>query len=113
MVGHCQRKVRATHLAPGGPQSFERLRAGHFMDQVAIDIDQARPVIAAFDNVRFPDLFVKRLWLSTHQGRALTKKVATATLRITFEQQTIGRGGHRLRRLARFRSASRHDQNRP
>ena len=35
------------HLAPGGAQALEGLRAGHLMHQMAVDIDQAGAVRAA------------------------------------------------------------------
>ena len=60
VIGHRQRQIGAAHRAPGQTQRLERLRAGHFMDQVPVDIDQAGAVIAAFNNVGVPDLLVQR-----------------------------------------------------
>ena len=61
VIGHGQRQIRPPHLAPGGAEPLERLWARHFMDEVAIDVDQAGAIVAPFDDVRVPDLFVKRL----------------------------------------------------
>ena len=45
MVGHGNRRIDATRRAVGQLQAFERLRAGDFMHQMAIDIEQRSPVI--------------------------------------------------------------------
>ena len=60
VVGDRQRQVRAAHLAPSGAQPLERLRAGDFVDQVAVDIDQAGAVVLDVDEVAFPDLVEQR-----------------------------------------------------
>jgi hypothetical protein len=59
VVGNRQREIRAAHLAAAQAKRFEGLRAGHFVDEVAVDIDQAGAVIAALDHVGVPDLLVK------------------------------------------------------
>ena len=51
--GHCDRTAKVfgcPQLAPGGA-ALESLRAGDFMDQVAINIDQTRPIILAVDHM--------------------------------------------------------------
>jgi hypothetical protein len=35
------------HRAPGHAQAFERLRAGHFMHEMAIDIEKAGAILAS------------------------------------------------------------------
>src|SRR4029079_13472428 len=42
-------------------QALKRLRTGHLMDEVAVDIDQAGAVFAFVDQVVVPDLVVKSL----------------------------------------------------
>jgi hypothetical protein len=49
------------HLAAGIPEAFEGLRAGHFMDEMAIDVDKAGAVILTVDQMVFPDLIEQRL----------------------------------------------------
>ena len=57
MVGHGQSGLGVADLAAGGAQTFERLRAGHFMDQMAVDIDQTGAVILDIHKMAVPDLF--------------------------------------------------------
>ena len=59
VIGHRQRQVGAAHRAAARAQSRERLRAGDFMDEVAVDEDQAGAVGALFDDMRVPDFFVQ------------------------------------------------------
>ena len=50
----------ARTLRPAQAQAFERLRARHFVDEVAVDVDERRPVGAGLDDVVVPDLVVHR-----------------------------------------------------
>jgi hypothetical protein len=61
VIGHGQRQIGAAHLAPGKAERLERLGARHFVNEVAVDIDQAGAIIAVFHDVGVPDLFVERL----------------------------------------------------
>ena len=58
MVRNRQRQIGPAHLAAGKTQRLEGLRAGDFVDEVAVDEDQAGAVIAALDHVFVPDLLV-------------------------------------------------------
>jgi hypothetical protein len=58
MVRHCQSQVGATHGASGDAQPFKSLRTGDFMDQMAINEDQASAVIPLFDDMGVPDFFI-------------------------------------------------------
>ena len=78
VVGHRQRQLGATDAAPGGAQPLERLRAGDFVDEVAVDVDQARAIVARFDDVRVPDLFVQGLWSGCHDGARVNRNDASA-----------------------------------
>ncbi len=53
--------IDAPWLAPGQTQAFEGLRRGHFVDDVTIDIDQRRTIVALLDQMRIPELVVERL----------------------------------------------------
>ncbi|MNG04010.1 hypothetical protein D3C84_871140 [compost metagenome] len=53
-------RVDAPRLAPGQSQAFESLGRSHFMDDVAVDIDQRRPIVAPFHFMGIPKLVVKR-----------------------------------------------------
>ena len=59
VVGDGERQVGPAHLTPGQPQPFERLRRGHLVDEMPVDIDEARPVLAARNDMRVPDLLVQ------------------------------------------------------
>lgn len=61
VVGRGDIGVDAPRLAPGQAQAFESLRRGHFVQDVAVDIDQRRTIVTARDLVQFPQLVVQRL----------------------------------------------------
>ena len=69
VVRNREREIGATDASSGGAQTGKRLRARNFMDEVAVDIDQAGPIIAAFDHVIGPDLFVQSQGLAGHVAR--------------------------------------------
>ena len=55
------REVGAAHLAAGEPQALERLRAGHLVHEVQVDVEQVgRAVGATPHDVRVPDLLRQR-----------------------------------------------------
>ena len=58
VIGHSQRQLGPADLAAVQPQCLEGLRAGHFMDQVAVDKHQGRAVLAALHHMGVPDLLV-------------------------------------------------------
>ena len=60
MIGHGEREIGAADLAAGGGETVEGLRAGHFMDEVAVDIEQRGAVVALLDDMRVEDLLVER-----------------------------------------------------
>ena len=60
-----QGQVWATHFATGHPQAFESLGAGHFVDQVAVNVDQRRAVGVVLHQVGVPNFIVQCGW-STH-----------------------------------------------
>ena len=61
VVGHRQGQFGAAHLAAGVAQALKGLGAGHFMDQVAVDIDHGRLARRGVHQMRVPDLVVQRL----------------------------------------------------
>jgi hypothetical protein len=46
-------------LAAGHAQALEGLRARHLVDEMAVDVEQARPVLLGLDEVVVPDLVVQ------------------------------------------------------
>ena len=57
VVDDGERLFRRPHLAPGHAKTFEGLRARHFVDEVTVDVDEARSALG-FDDVVVPDLVV-------------------------------------------------------
>ncbi|MNZ51345.1 hypothetical protein D3C78_691550 [compost metagenome] len=53
--------IHAPRLAPGQTQTFEGLRRGHFVQDLPVDVDQRRPIVALLDQVHVPELVIKRL----------------------------------------------------
>ena len=61
VVGHRQGAVGPSHRPAVGAQARERLRAGHLVDQVQVDIEDAFAVRIVRDDVGIPDLVIKGL----------------------------------------------------
>jgi hypothetical protein len=62
VIDHGQRLFRRAHAAPAHPQTFEGLGACYLMNEMPVDIKEARAVGLRFDNVIVPDFVVKRSW---------------------------------------------------
>jgi hypothetical protein len=60
VVGHGDGPLGRADGAAGHAQPLERLRAGHLVDEVAVDVEKAGAVILAIDHMGVPDLVVKR-----------------------------------------------------
>ncbi len=60
VIDHGERLLRGAHLAARHAQAFERLRARHLVDEMAVDIKQAGAVGLLVDQVVVPDLVVQR-----------------------------------------------------
>ncbi|MNM61384.1 hypothetical protein D3C81_726840 [compost metagenome] len=52
--------IDAPGFAIGQAQAFEGLRRRHFMNDMTIDIDQRRTIVALLDQMRIPELVVER-----------------------------------------------------
>ena len=59
VVDDSQRLFRMPNLSAGHAQALEGLRAGHFVDEVAVDIEQARAIVLAVDDVVVEDLVIE------------------------------------------------------
>ncbi len=55
VIGRRDRSFGPADGALVDPQTLERLGAGHFVDQVQIDVDDGRPRFGGIDDVLFPD----------------------------------------------------------
>ena len=66
VVDDGERLLRRAHLAAGHAQALEGLRARHLVDEMAVDIDEARAA-RRLDDVVVPDLVVQRARLG-HNG---------------------------------------------
>lgn len=59
MVWDRQCQIWPTHLPPAGAKAVERLGAGNFMDEVAVNIDDACAIITALDDMRVPNFLIE------------------------------------------------------
>ena len=75
LVDHRQRLLRRAHLPARHPEPLERLRARHFVHEVAVDVEQAGAVGLAVDDVVVEDLVVERL------GRVLGHRLGSLEAR--------------------------------
>ena len=62
VVDRGERPLGPADLAAGEAQALERLRAGHFVHQVQIDVQNRLPARLVVDDVLVPDLFKQRAW---------------------------------------------------
>ena len=60
MIDNGERFFRRADLAASHAQAFERLWAGHFMDEMTVDVEQARAVGRLLNNVIVENLVVER-----------------------------------------------------
>ncbi len=71
--------VDAPWLAASQTQPFEGLRRGHFVEDMAVDIDQRRAIVAALDLMHFPELVVQRFaghQQVPHQRLSMPRRIA-------------------------------------
>ena len=61
VIDHGQRLLRRMHRAVGEPEALEGLRAGHLMNQVAVDIEERGAVRRFLHQMVVPDLVIERL----------------------------------------------------
>ena len=61
VIRHRQRRVRTAHGAAGVAQAFEGLRAGDLMDQMAVNVEEARAFLLNVDQMVLPDFVEQRL----------------------------------------------------
>ena len=59
VVWHGQCGIRPANLASSDAKPFKSLRAGHFMNEVAVDVYEASAIILRMDEVAFPDFIVE------------------------------------------------------
>ena len=66
VIGNGEGRIRATDFPSGCTQPFKGLRARHLVDEMPVDIDEARAVGRLMDQVFVPDLVVE--CFSSHGG---------------------------------------------
>jgi hypothetical protein len=62
VIGYRQRRAGRADRAPGHAQALEGLRAGHLVDQMAVDIQEAGAVLGGVGHMAVPDLVVEGFW---------------------------------------------------
>ena len=60
VIGRRKRFGRLANGPASNPKPLERLRAGHFVDQVQVDVQDRWPGLSLVDNVSVPDLVQER-----------------------------------------------------
>mmetsp|Transcript_2512 Transcript_2512/g.4263 ORF Transcript_2512/g.4263 Transcript_2512/m.4263 type:complete len:285 (-) Transcript_2512:134-988(-) len=60
VVRHSNGFLWRTHLAARHAQAFKRLRAGHFVDEVTVNIQKAGAIVGFMRNMGIPDLIIER-----------------------------------------------------
>ena len=83
MVGDRDGQVRPAQLAAGHAQTLERLRAGHLVHQVAVDVEDAGAVRELLHDVAVPDLVEQRAWLRIGHGVSLPVYSAVSAVPVT------------------------------
>ena len=71
VVGCGEGGIRPPHAAAGQSQPLEGLRAGHFVDEVPVDVEQRQFAGRGADDVGVPDLVEQRAGRGGHRGRRL------------------------------------------
>ena len=59
VIGHGKRQIGPAHRPASYTQPFESLRARDFMNEMAIDEDEASAIVTSADDMRVPDLLVE------------------------------------------------------
>ena len=62
-----ERPLGPADLAAGEAQALERLRAGHFVDQVQVDVQNRLPAGLVVDDVLVPDFFEQCAGFRAHR----------------------------------------------
>ncbi len=91
VIGHREGKVGAAHRAIGRAEAGKGLRAGDFVDEVPIDIDQAGAIVPALDDMVGPDLLVQGAGFTRH-AHALIESCADASFEDIFCRRAMLRG---------------------
>ena len=60
VVDDRQRLLRVAYLAAGHAQALEGLRARHFVDEVAVDVEKAGAILGLMGQMVVPDLVIER-----------------------------------------------------
>ena len=91
VIGHGKGQFRMAHFATGIAKAFKGLRAGHFMDKMTVNINQAGSIILRVDHMAFPNL-VKKGFRRTHLDLLLKSISYAATIRLWCADRTLNRG---------------------
>src|SRR6056297_4107403 len=76
VIRHGDGVFRLAHLAPRHAQALESLRAGHLVDEVAVDIQKGCAILGLVHQMRIPDLVIE--WLGGHGSSPVWRCVKVA-----------------------------------
>ena len=74
VIGHGDCLVGAAHGAARHPQPFKGLRAGHFVDEVTVDVQKAGTIVGFVRDMGIPDFIIKRFGGHVVLSRMLCKQ---------------------------------------
>ena len=74
VIGHSDGLVRAAHGAARYPQPFKGLRAGHFVDEVTVDVQKAGAIVGLVRDMGIPDFIIERFGGHVVLSRMLCKR---------------------------------------
>lgn len=89
MVFGRNRQIRTADLTAGDSQTFKRLRAGDFVDQMQIDVQHRLLARFVVDNVLVPDLFEERLWCGGNHDDSDRVSLAKYSIRTSASDMRI------------------------
>jgi hypothetical protein len=79
VVGHCERELGTAYAPAGFAQTLERLGARNLVNQMAIDVENARLAGLLVDEVALPDFIVQRARCACGHGAGSKVPAAVST----------------------------------
>ena len=95
VVRHGEGLFRRARFAPGHAQAFKRLRACHFVNQVAVDIQDARAVFGFIHQMGVPDFVVQGL-----RGHSWSQSLVFRSVLVDLVCQAVCHSGRSLMRAS-------------
>jgi hypothetical protein len=101
VIDHGQRLLRLAHLAAGEAKALEGLRRRHLVNEMPVDVEQARAIRLRVHHVVVPDLVVEGARLG-HLLRPAVEKIAVQSLAAVAKSEKAALARSRHKRKARL-----------